>query len=197
MHPAVSARRLPGAFLGRQPSDQHPGSAGDQGTGRLAAADYLLSAYVRNPECVHRSTPLDEALSVDLARQGDQAGRTGGLVARGGTIGALTHTVYPPADRPEVEVLVDGVRHHGELRMWDPAPGRVLVGERDVDPRTRREPARHLPGRERQAAGRDLSGCRSSGSPARGYQGRHVLSDERAVQGVRVRSLFALGAYPA
>jgi hypothetical protein len=50
------------------------------------------------------------------------------------TVGAMTHTVYPPADRPEVEVLVNGTRHHGELRMWDPAPGRVLAGERDVDP---------------------------------------------------------------
>ena len=26
--------------------------------------------------------------------------------------------VYPPADRPEVEVLVDGTWHYGELRMW-------------------------------------------------------------------------------
>jgi hypothetical protein len=26
--------------------------------------------------------------------------------------------VYPPADRPEVEVLVDGTWYPGELRMW-------------------------------------------------------------------------------
>ncbi len=28
----------------------------------------------------------------------------------------MSHAVYSPADRPEVEVLVDGVWHHGELR---------------------------------------------------------------------------------
>lgn len=28
------------------------------------------------------------------------------------------HTVYPPHERPEVEVLVDGTWHYGTLRMW-------------------------------------------------------------------------------
>jgi len=28
---------------------------------------------------------------------------------------------YPPADRPEVKVLVDGVWYPGELRMWTQA----------------------------------------------------------------------------
>ncbi len=27
-------------------------------------------------------------------------------------------STLPPADRPEVEVLVDGTWHYGELRMW-------------------------------------------------------------------------------
>jgi hypothetical protein len=35
-----------------------------------------------------------------------------------GKIGVMTQTVYPPADRPEVEVLVEGTWHYGELRMW-------------------------------------------------------------------------------
>jgi hypothetical protein len=30
----------------------------------------------------------------------------------------MSHTVFLPADRPEVEVLVDGSWHYGELRMW-------------------------------------------------------------------------------
>ena len=30
----------------------------------------------------------------------------------------MTHTVHAPADRPEVEVLVDGAWVYGELRMW-------------------------------------------------------------------------------
>ncbi len=30
----------------------------------------------------------------------------------------MTNTVYSPADRPEVEVLVDGAWFYGELRMW-------------------------------------------------------------------------------
>ena len=30
----------------------------------------------------------------------------------------MSQTVYSPADRPEVEVLVEGTWHYGELRMW-------------------------------------------------------------------------------
>lgn len=30
--------------------------------------------------------------------------------------------VYHPADRPDVEVMVDGNWHPGELRMWQPTP---------------------------------------------------------------------------
>lgn len=28
--------------------------------------------------------------------------------------------VYPPGDRPDVEVLIDNTWHPGELRMWKP-----------------------------------------------------------------------------
>ena len=30
----------------------------------------------------------------------------------------MTHTVYEPHERPEIEVLVEGAWHYGELRMW-------------------------------------------------------------------------------
>lgn len=30
--------------------------------------------------------------------------------------------VYPPAERPDVEVLVDGAWYAGELRAWTPGP---------------------------------------------------------------------------
>ena len=30
----------------------------------------------------------------------------------------MRHTVYKPHERPEVEVLIDGTWHYGELRMW-------------------------------------------------------------------------------
>jgi hypothetical protein len=30
----------------------------------------------------------------------------------------MQHTVYRPHERPEVEVLVNGAWHYGELRMW-------------------------------------------------------------------------------
>ena len=45
----------------------------------------------------------------------------------GESIGAMSH-VYPPADRPEADVLVDGTWFVGELRMWSHVrmgPGRL------------------------------------------------------------------------
>ena len=44
-----------------------------------------------------------------------------------------THRVYRPDERPDIEVLVDGVWCEGELRMWTRAArGRLVAGRRPV-----------------------------------------------------------------
>ena len=52
------------------------------------------------------------------------------------------HRVYRPDERPDVGVLVDGVWHVGELRMWSQLGDGSWVG--DVQWRPADEPTRYL-----------------------------------------------------
>ena len=55
---------------------------------------------------------------------------------------SMRHQVYAPAERPDVEVLVDGVWCVGELRMWSHREDGSWVG--DVQWRPTNEPTRML-----------------------------------------------------